>query len=148
MAMEVLAGQFGTGGIQYDPTNAVSVGPSSSQYLSSQPEQSSYVSMSYGRPPQLQPPFTPQTDYTMLEAPGVQRTPEEVTTRQASEEGKRQYEQQLRATFDAIIAGRVTEASEKLVVITDWLLGSVRALGMLCCHSQTLIPNRHRTTPR
>ena len=65
----------------------------------------------------------------MLEQPTPQQAQEDASTRQAMEEGKRQYEQQLRATFDAIIAGRVTEASEKLVVVTEWLLGSVRALG-------------------
>lgn len=128
-AIEVMTGQFGGSGFQYDSSGAVGVGPSHSQYLSSQPEQQPYSSMSYARP-QLQPPFTPQTDYSMLEPSAAQQTPEEVTSRQASEEGKRQYEQQIRATFDAIIAGRVTEASEKLVAITDWLLGSVRALGM------------------
>lgn len=56
---------------------------------------------------------------------------EDKTTRQVTEEGRRQYEQQLRATFNAISAGRVSEASEKLITVTEWLLGSVRALGML-----------------
>ena len=131
-AIEVMAGQFGGGPMQYlqpsEASSTVGSGPSS-QYLSSQPEQQSYGSMSFARP-QLQPPFTPSNvEYTMLEQPTPQQAQEDASTRQAMEEGKRQYEQQLRATFDAIIAGRVTEASEKLVVVTEWLLGSVRALG-------------------
>lgn len=119
---------------QNEPGSTVGVGQSSSQYYSTQPEQPSYGSISYARP-QLQPPFAPSsTEYSMLEQPLAPQAQEEANTRQATEEGRRQYEQQLRATFDAIIAGRVTEASEKLIVVTEWLLGSVRALGQLPSH--------------
>lgn len=129
-AIEVMASQFGGGGIppymQQSETNTPV--QSSSQYLSSQPEQQ-YGSMSYSRP-QLQPPFTPASaEYSILEQPTSQRTQEETNARQATEEGRRQYEQQLRVIFDAITAGRVREASTKLLGVTEWLVGSVRALG-------------------
>lgn len=65
----------------------------------------------------------------MLEQPIPQQAQEETNARQVTEEGRRQYEQQLRGTFDAITAGRVTEASSKLIGVTEWLVGSVRALG-------------------
>ncbi|KAK5945020.1 hypothetical protein PMZ80_002223 [Knufia obscura] len=130
-AIEVMASQFGGGGIppymQQSETNTPV--QSSSQYLSSQPEQQ-YGSMSYSRP-QLQPPFTPASaEYSILEQPTSQRTQEETNARQATEEGRRQYEQQLRVIFDAITAGRVREASTKLLGVTEWLVGSVRALGL------------------
>jgi len=54
---------------------------------------------------------------------------EETTARQATEDGRRQHEQRMKATFDAITTGRVTEASLKLIEVTEWLVGSVRALG-------------------
>ncbi|KAK6369204.1 hypothetical protein LTR64_007367 [Lithohypha guttulata] len=133
-AIEVMAGQFGSGGLQYmqqnDPASNVAGGSAPSQYLTSQAEQQPYASMSFARP-QLQPPFTPSTsEYTVLEQPTPQQTVEEVGSRQATEEGKRQYELRLRATFDAITAGRVREASDQLLDITEWLFGSVRALGL------------------
>ncbi|KAK5094906.1 hypothetical protein LTR70_003779 [Exophiala xenobiotica] len=130
-AIEVMASQFGGGELppymqQSESSTPV---PPSSQYLSSQPEQQ-YGSMSYSRP-QLQPPFTPSSaDYSILEQPIPQQTQEETNARQVTEEGRRQYEQQLRAIFDAITAGRVTEASTKLIAITEWLVGSVRALSL------------------
>lgn len=126
-ALEVMTGQF-----QYMPSNessAVGVGQPPSQYLSSQPEQQPY-GLSLARPPQLQPPFAPSSaEYGMIEQPPVTQAHDEASTRQVTEDGKRQYDQQLRATFDAIHAGRVTEASEKLRMVTEWLVGSIRALG-------------------
>lgn len=65
----------------------------------------------------------------MLEQAIPQQSQEETSTRQATEEGKRQYEEHLRATFDAITVGRVTDASERLLSATEWLVGAVRALG-------------------
>lgn len=41
----------------------------------------------------------------------------------------RQYELHLRTTFEDIIAGRVTDASEKIIGISRWLVGSVVPLG-------------------
>ncbi|KAJ9660648.1 hypothetical protein H2198_002390 [Neophaeococcomyces mojaviensis] len=131
-ALEVMTGQFGSLP-QYMPqadSSGVSVGHASSQYLSSQPEQQTYGPISASRP-HLQPPFAPSTaDYSVLEQPMQTQSQEDKTTRQVTEEGRRQYEQQLRATFNAISAGRVSEASEKLITVTEWLLGSVRALGL------------------
>ena len=129
-AIEVMASQFSGSDLpsymqQSESSTPVQASP---QYLSSQPEQQ-YGSMSYSRP-QLQPPFTPaSTDYSMLEQPILQHGQEERNARQVTEEGRRQYEQQLSATFDAIKAGRVTEASTKIIGVTEWLVGSVRPLG-------------------
>lgn len=61
--------------------------------------------------------------------PPVTQAHDEASTRQVTEEGRRQYDQQLRSAFDAIHAGRVSEASEKLRMVTEWLVGSIRALG-------------------
>ena len=128
-AIEVMASQFAGGGIPPYMQQGESSTPvqSSSQYLSSQPEQQ-YGAMSYSRP-QLQPPFTPSAEYPTLEQPIPRQMQEETTARQATEDGRRQHEQRLKATFDAITTGRVTEASLKLIEVTEWLVGSVRALG-------------------
>lgn len=132
-AIEVMAGQFGSGSLHYlphgEPGSAVGVGQSSSSFLPTPSDQQSYSSVPFGRP-QLQPPFAPSgSEYLTLEQSVSQHSQEEATTRQAIEEGRRQYEQQIRSTFDAIIAGRVTDASNKLLAATEWLVGSVKALG-------------------
>lgn len=132
-AIEVMAGQFGAPQ-QYMHSNessSVGVTQQPSQYLSSQAEQQTYGPMSLARP-QLQPPFPSSAEYTMLEHTPVSQVHDEASTRQVTEDGRRQYDQQLRATFEAIHAGRVTEASEKLRVVTEWLVGSIRALGEYC----------------
>jgi len=132
-ALEVMTGQFGSLPQYMPPTgsSSVSVGHASSQYLSSQPEQQTYDAIAAGRP-HLQPPFAPSAaDYAMLEQPLQPQLQEDRITRQATEDGRQQYEEQLRATFYAISQGRVSEASEKLVGITEWLLVSVRGLGTL-----------------
>lgn len=128
-AIEVMANQFNTLP-QYEPST-VGVGQPPTQYLSSQPEQQTY-GLSMARP-QLQPPFAPSSaEYGMIEQPPVSQPHDEASTRQVTEDGRRQYDQQLRATFDAIHAGRVTEAGEKLRMVTEWLVGSIRALGEYC----------------
>lgn len=131
-AIEVMASQFG-GLPQYMPhgeQGSVGLPSSSAQFMATQPEQQSYGAMTMSRPG-LQAPFSATTsDFPVLENPDPQEQPEEANTVEALEEGRRDYEQQLRATFDAISAGRVSEASEKLMHVSRWLLGSVRVLGL------------------
>jgi hypothetical protein len=56
-------------------------------------------------------------------------SPVQDTHQTALSEALREYHQQLRSTFDAIIAGRLTEAGEQLLTISRWLVNSVTALG-------------------
>lgn len=131
-AIEVMTNQFTPQQHMYsNESSTVGVSQQPSQYLSSQPEQQTYGSISLARP-QLQPPFAPSpAEYSMMEQTPVSQVHDEASTRHVTEDGRRQYDQQLRATFDAIQSGRVTEASEKLRAVTEWLVGSVRALGEL-----------------
>lgn len=132
-AIDVLAGQFGGQHqpMHYGESSSVGVAQQNPQYLSSQAEQQTYGSNLMTRPPQLGPAFgASSAEYGMIEHTPVSQVHDEASTRQVTEDGRRQYDQQLKATFEAIHAGRVTEASEKLRVVTEWLVGSVRALGM------------------
>lgn len=130
-AIEVMAGQFGSYLPHNEPSGPVGVGQGAPSFLSTQSDPQSYTSVPFGNRPQLQPPFTPgPPEYLPLEHSASQQSQEDSTTRQAIEEGRRQYEEQIRATFDAIIAGRVTDASRTLLMATEWLVGSIKALGM------------------
>jgi len=128
-AVEVMASQFSMP--HYMPQGEQSSGgvsAASSQYLSSQPEQTGYASLAVTRGP-LQQSFAPSTaDYSLMEQQEVQE-PQEAGVQDALNAEMQQYEQQLKVTFEAIVAGRVTEASEKLLALSRWLLGSVVALG-------------------
>lgn len=65
----------------------------------------------------------------MEEAPTEQAVQPSAADQEAIEEGLREYERQLRATFDAILAGRMTEAGEKILALSRWLTSSVVSLG-------------------
>ena len=132
-ALEVMTNQFSTGGLQYIPqgesSGTASMQSGSQAFMSTQPEQA-YSHLSYARP-QLQPPFAPrQSDYMTIDQSALQQTQEDPSTRQAVEEQRRQYEQQVISTFDDIIAGRINEASSKVLGATDWLVRNVRTLNL------------------
>lgn len=130
-AIEVMASQFAVP--QYMPPGeqtGVTLGSGSSHYLTSQAQQSSYTPAAVTRPPLPQTYGTASLDYSGLEQQQEHaEASSQAGTGTALEEGLREYHQQLRSIFDAIIAGRVTEASEKLLAVSRWLVGSVTALG-------------------
>ena len=72
-------------------------------------------------------------DYGMVEAQQSQEPSQPPLPSAAEQEvlqqEVRQYEQHLRATFEDIMAGRMTEASEKILQISRWLVGNVMNLG-------------------
>ena len=120
-AIEVMSSQMGAMP-QYLPTP-------SSQYGASQPEQQAYPSAV--QPGTLQSQYGSQpVEYGMIEQTSVPQPPQASAAEQeALEEGFRDYEQQLRATFEAIVAGRVTTAADKILVLSRWLTNSVMPLG-------------------
>lgn len=122
-AIEVMSSQMGAMP-QYLPTP-------SSQYGASQPEQQTYPSAV--QPGTLQSQYGSQPiDYGMVEHSPVPQPPQASAAEQeALEEGFREYEQQLRATFEAIVAGRMAEAADKILVLSRWLTNSVMPLGKL-----------------
>jgi hypothetical protein len=105
------------------------------QYLTSQPEQVAFqqqLQQPRPLPAQRDPPHS--ADLSM----GEQQYPDDSQATASAidtmEDEKRDYQQQLRMTFEAIRAGKVNEASEKLMQISHWLLSHVVALGKLCPH--------------
>lgn len=128
-AIEVMASQLAVPQyIGQGEHGGVAVGSAPSHYMTSQPDSGTYGSVAVTRPSLPQPYGAAHADYPGIEQP----EPEEAGAQGAQDaldEGLREYQQQLRSTFDSIIAGRVTEASEKILVVSRWLVNSVTALG-------------------
>lgn len=127
--IEVLTDRFG------DPSylpSAVHGGMAPPPYMTSQPEQVAFQQ-------QLQQPRPvagqrdPQQTGSMSssEQPYTGDTQPTASAAESLEDEKRLYQQQLRMIFEAIQAGKVNEASEKLMQISHWLLSHVAPLGKL-----------------
>lgn len=130
-ALEVMASQFAVP--QYMPQGehaGLGVGSSSSQYLTTQPEQTVYGGVPVTRGPLHQAYPGGQVDFPGVEQQPAQGAIEPDTNQEALQQGLRDYKQQIKLTFDAIVAGRLTEASDKVLAATRWLVGSVSALGL------------------
>jgi hypothetical protein len=129
-ALEVMASQFAEP--QYIPQGehgGLGVGSSSSQYLTTQSEQGVYGGVPVTRGP-LHPAYPgAQVDFPQVEPQPAQGAIEPDTNQEVLQQGLRDYRQQIKLTFDAIVAGRVTEASDKVLAATRWLVASVSALG-------------------
>ncbi|KAK5467995.1 hypothetical protein LTS15_000968 [Exophiala xenobiotica] len=130
-ALEVMASQFAVP--QYMPQGehgGLGVGSSSSQYLTTQSEQSVYGGVPVTRGSLHQAYPGAQVDFPPVEPQPAQGAIEPDTNQEALQQGLRDYRQQIKLTFDAIVAGRVTEASDKVLAATRWLVASVSALGL------------------
>jgi hypothetical protein len=134
-AIEVMSSQLGAVPhyIQHGEAHSHQLQPLSSHYAAgTQSEQVSFPSAGMSRA-SLQSQYSAGgSDYGLIEQQAQQQTAQQsAADQEALEEGFREYEQQLRATFDAIIAGRLTEASEKIMPLSRWLTSSVEAMGEL-----------------
>jgi len=69
-------------------------------------------------------------DFPQVEPRPAHGAIEPDTNQEVLQQGLRDYRQQIKLTFDAIVAGRVTEASDKVLAATRWLVASVSALGL------------------
>ena len=140
-AIEAMSSQLGAipQYMQQGEQAGLQIPPSASHYGSSQAEQAQYPSAAVQRGI-LPSQYTPgAVEYAMVETQQPQQPSQPSAAEQeALQDEVRQYEQQLRFTFEAIIAGRVTEASEKILIITRWLVSVVVPLGQL--------PDRQKTT--
>lgn len=128
-AIEVMASQLAVP--QYvgqTEHGGVGVGAAPAHYLTTQADTSTYGSGAVTRPSLPQPYGATHADYPGLEQSEAEDTGAQ-SAQEALDEGLREYQQQLRSTFDSIIAGRVTEASEKILVVSRWLVNSVTTLG-------------------
>lgn len=134
-AIEVLTDRFG------DPSylpSSVQAGMAPHQYLTSQPEQVAFqqqLQQPRPLPAQRDPPHT--ADLSMSEQQYPEDSQATASAIDTMEDEKRDYQQQLRLTFEAIRAGKVNEASEKLMPISHWLLSHVVVLGKLFFHKWT-----------
>ncbi|RMZ86017.1 hypothetical protein DV737_g324, partial [Chaetothyriales sp. CBS 132003] len=103
---------------QPDQQNPLQLQTASSHYAVSQPDTSAYTPAAMQRAP-------------LHEQQSQQQSSQQSAAEQeALQAGFREYEQQLRATFEAIIAGRLTEAGEKILPLSRWLTNSVVPLGL------------------
>jgi hypothetical protein len=128
-AIEVMASQLAVPQyIAQGEHGGVGVGSASSHYITSQADNSTYGSVAVTRPSLPQPYGAAHAEYPGIEPPEPEETAAQ-GAQEALDEGLREYQQQLRSTFDSIIAGRVTEASEKILVVSRWLVNSVTTLG-------------------
>jgi hypothetical protein len=107
------------------------LGSAPAQYMTSQSEQSSYGHVAVSRPSMPQLYGAPPVEFPMAEPREVEEGAEAGRVQEALDEGLRNYRRQVSTVFDAIIAGRVTTASEKLLAASRWLVSSVAALGKL-----------------
>ena len=120
-AIEVMSSQMGAMP-QYLPT-------SSSQFGPSRPEQQTYPSAVQSGTLLSQYSSQP-VEYDMIEQSSIpQPAQASAAEQEALEEGFREYKQQLQATFEDIVAGRVVEAADKVLVLSRWLTNSVLPLG-------------------
>lgn len=128
-AIEVLAGQFtNVPPYLHTDTSTMTSSDSGSHFVPSGPDHSSYNSTALPTP-QLQPPFTPLAPEFAIMDHLPSQVQAETAREEAVQEGQRQYEENLRTTYNAIRAGRVNDAVEPLMQATRWLLGSVKLLG-------------------
>lgn len=139
-AIEVMASQFAVP--QYMPqgehAGAGGVGPSPTPFLTSQAEPSTYGSVAVTRAPLAQSFGSSQGDFSTMEQQVTESSTAQEANPEATDEGMRDFRRQLRATFTAIVAGRVNEASEKLMAVSSWLVNSVATLGELSSDSTRL----------
>lgn len=127
-SIDTLSGNFTVPAyMQQTEQSPVAVLPGSRQYLSSQSEQSSYASIPPSRS-SISHTYS-SAEYTMVEPPGQQESQTGSTSQAVLDEDMKSFEQQLRSTFETVIAGRLTDASERILQLTKWLVNSVPALG-------------------
>ena len=103
--------------------------PGPSQYAASQPEPVQYAAAAHQStiPSQY---GSQQVEYAIMEQPTSQQPGQpSVADQEAYQQELRELEMQLRATFEAILAIRLNEASDKILNISRWLANAVLPLG-------------------
>lgn len=107
---------------------SVDVGQSPAQYMMVPSNQTVFETTPANRAQQSPNLTVAPASYQLLdqqEAQQPQHTDEGTTS---DEQNMQEYERELRRVFDAILAGRVSEAAEKLLEVSRWLLSSVEQL--------------------
>ncbi|RMD43518.1 hypothetical protein DV735_g1624, partial [Chaetothyriales sp. CBS 134920] len=115
---------------QPDPQN-LQLQTASSHYAASQADTAAYTSAAMQRAPPLQSQYgAAVSEYGLGDQQSQTQTSQQsAADQEALQAGYREYEHQLRATFEAIVAGRLTEAAEKILPLSRWLTNAVVPLG-------------------
>lgn len=130
-AAEVLSRQFGLP-TQYLPSSeqsTVGVTTGQSQFVTAAEQQVYAQQTATTRAPMQQVYASGTAEYQSFDQQEAQDTQEAVQAQITLSEGIRQYQEQLMGAFEYIRAARVTEASEKVMDLSRWLLGSIVPLG-------------------
>jgi hypothetical protein len=134
-AIEVMSSQLGAMPqyMQQSEQGGIQMASASSHYPSSQADQAQYPTTGVPQGSLPSQYATGAIEYPMAEAQPSQQPSQppqpSAAEQEALQEEVRQYDQQLRATFEAIVAGRVTESSDKILAISRWLASAVVPLG-------------------
>lgn len=134
-AIEVMSSQLGAMPqyMQQGEQPGLQMPQAASNYGSSQPEQTQYPVAAVHRGTLPSQYSQEAVDYGMIETQQSQQPPQppppSAAEQEALQQEVREYEQHLRTTFEDIMAGRMTEASEKILQISRWLVGNVVNLG-------------------
>lgn len=142
-AIEVMSSQLGSVPqyLQHGEQVGMALPTPGSHFSTSQADQAMYPHAAMPRA-QLPSQYPPGQDYLLAESQPVQPPQPSAADQEALQEEVRQYEEQLRAIFDAIIAGRVSEAAEQILVISRWLVGAVVPLGRFSYGAHRMPTNR------
>lgn len=126
-AAEVMASQFAVP--QYLPSGESGNIAHPAPYVGSQSETSSFRPQLPSTRGLQQSYAAPSAAYGQVEEQQTVRAGPTEPAQDVLEASIRQYQDELKATFGAIRAERVTEASAKLLDLARWLLGNVPVLG-------------------
>ncbi|KAL1863814.1 37S ribosomal protein S9, mitochondrial [Paecilomyces lecythidis] len=131
-ALEVLSSQLGVP--QYfspsEPTGTQVAGVLP-QYLTPQVQPSSYSQSMVDRASTAQSFPVTMTEFNTTETSERLEQPEQGQEAASSDDAYSQYQQALQMAFDHIRAGRLVDASQSLLEISEWLVGNSRELGIL-----------------
>lgn len=129
-AIEVLSNQFGVP--QYFGTaEPVSAGLPAVQasYVASQIEPVRYAHTSPIHRPNIAESYEVEMDYSPMGTSHAQVSQQTLPSSESMEDAFHRYERQVDAAFQAVIAGRLAEASEEILSLSNWLLPNVAKLG-------------------
>ena len=130
-AIEVLSNQFGVP--QYyntgEPTSAASQIPQTYASPQYQQQHAFQQSLSSNRPTEGTSYATGVGEYTQLNMSGALEPAEAAQDPSAGEEPYKTYLESLKQTYQFTYEGRLVEAGQRLLELSDWLIGHATELG-------------------
>jgi len=130
-AVEVLSNHFGLPQYYAPSEPASSVPSAQTPFVGSQTEPMRFPPQTSGRRPSVQQSYDVEMDYAPIGPAGPQEQQPIMPSSDSMEDAYNRYLQQLKATFEAISAGRLADASVEIMSLSRWLLSNVAKLGEL-----------------